>query len=235
MEVQPFEKPSILSVVGLRRVYGPLVALDSFDLVLNAGECVALMGPNGCGKTTTLSMVAGLAEPSEGRVEVGGFSIHDKSEAPSARALLATVLDNPLLYEDLTVREHLELVAMAHGVGGPGLDEKIDLLLERLHIGSRADAIPRELSRGMRQKVQIACAFIRPFELLVLDEPVVGLDQLAVATLRDMIREVVASGCAVLMSTHQPSFAEAVDARIIALEEGCVVAPGRVEQFASVS
>ena len=126
--------------------------------------------------------------------------------------------DAPLLYDDLTVRQHLELVALSHGVAGDGIDDRIDELLDRLGLGDREEFVPRELSRGMRQKAQLACALIRPAALLVLDEPVVGLDPPSQVLLYELLLEAKRAGTAVLLTTHQMGFADgladrAVDAR----------------------
>lgn len=132
------------------------------------------------------------------------------------------VLDAPLLYEDLTVRQHLELVADAHGAGGDGLAERIEAELQRWSLTDRADFVPHELSRRMRQKAQLACAALPPFRVLVLDEPVVG-DSAALDTLAELFEETKAAGEAVLVSTHQPGFAERVAGRTLQLENGRIV------------
>lgn len=165
-----------LETEALGRAYGDLDALRELSLTVAAGECVVLLGANGSGKSTAVRAIAGLLEPTSGSVRVCGHDPHREPEAERARAELALVPDNPLLYADLTVREHLALVAVAHGVAGPDAEARIDALLVRLGIDSRADFQPTQLSRGMRQKTQLACALIRPASLLVLDEPVVGLD-----------------------------------------------------------
>jgi ABC-2 type transport system ATP-binding protein len=156
-------------VRGLVRRYGRLVGLDGLDLELQAGECVALLGANGSGKSTAVRTIAGLLEPSEGSVRVGGHDPHVEPEAEAARAALALVPDAPVLYDDLTVRQHLELVALAHGVVDDGVEGRIEQLLERLGLTARAEFLPAELSRGMRQKTALACALVRPARLLVLD------------------------------------------------------------------
>ncbi len=137
-----------LDARGLTRSYGRLVALKSLDLKLRPGECVALIGANGSGKSTAVKAMTGLLEPSDGSVRIAGFDPHVEPEAESARAALALVPDSPLLYDDLTVRQHLELVTLAHGADDGGIDE----LLERLGLTARAGFLPAELSRGMRQK-----------------------------------------------------------------------------------
>jgi ABC-2 type transport system ATP-binding protein len=217
----------------LARSFGDLEALRGFSLTIAAGECVALIGANGSGKSTAVGTISGLLEPSGGTVRVGGHDPHHEPDAESARALLALVPDNPLLYVDLTVREHLELVAAAHGVAAADADERIDELLERLAISAREDFQPAQLSRGMRQKTQLACALIRPAALLVLDEPVVGLDPPSQLLLADILAEAKRAGTAVLLTTHQLAFAEGLADRALLLEEGAVVATGSFEAVAA--
>jgi len=215
-----------LQVTGLARHYGRLVGLAHFDLELKRGQCVALIGANGSGKSTAVRTISGLLEPTEGTVRVCGFDPHREPEAEAARAALAVVPDAPMLYDDLTVRQHLSLVALAHGVTGDGIEERIDGLLERLGLAHRADFLPAELSRGLKQKTGLACALIRPAKLLVLDEPVVGLDPPSQALLVELLLEAKASGTAVLLTTHQMAFADGVADRAIVLSEGEVLDQG---------
>lgn len=210
-----------LEAAGLRRAYGRLVALAGLDLQVAAGECVALVGANGSGKTTAVRMIAGLLEPSAGTVRVCGHDPHREPDAEAARAALAIVPDSPLLYEDLSVRQHLELVSLSHGVDGP-----IDEWLERLGLAARADFLPRELSRGMRQKTMLACALVRPAEVVVLDEPVVGLDPPSQALLRHTLAGRVRAGAAVLLTTHQLAWADGLADRAVVLEEGEIIDAG---------
>jgi ABC-2 type transport system ATP-binding protein len=214
--------PPALAVNGLCKRYGRLEALIGFDLAVTAGDCVALTGPNGSGKTTALAAIAGLLMPTAGTVSVAGHPMHEEPAAIEARRRLAFVPDQPLLYDDLTVANHLRLVAQAHGVARDGLDRRIGALLDRLALAHRSDFLPHELSRGMRQKTQVACALIRPFDVLVLDEPVAGLDVAAVETLAAMFEEQRARGAAVLFSTHEPQFAARVADRTVALHDGRV-------------
>jgi ABC-2 type transport system ATP-binding protein len=215
-----------LETAGLRRTYGRLVALDGLDLTVRRGECVALIGANGSGKSTAVRAIAGLLEPTDGAVRVCGHDPHEEPGAEEARAALALVPDTPLLYDDLTVREHLELVTLSHGIDDRDVHARIDALLDRLGLGARADFVPRELSRGMRQKTQLACALVRPAALLVLDEPVVGLDPPSQLLLGELLREAKRGGVAVLLTTHQMAFADGLADRAVMLDEGEVVDEG---------
>jgi ABC-2 type transport system ATP-binding protein len=225
--------PPPLEALGVSRSFGALEALHDFSLTIAPGQCVALIGANGSGKSTAVRTLAGLLEPSAGEVRVEGIDPHREPEAEHARARLALVPDNPLLYDDITVREHLELVSVAHGLGGTELAPRIDALLDRLGLAHRAEFRPPELSRGMRQKTQLACALVRPAALLLLDEPVVGLDPPSQALLHELLRERKAAGCAVLLTTHQLGFAEGLADRGVLLSEGEVAYAGTYTDVAA--
>jgi ABC-2 type transport system ATP-binding protein len=222
---------TVLAVAGLRRRYGQLEALRGLDLEVTAGECVAVIGHNGSGKTTAVRLIAGLLDPSAGSVAVDGAPVHEEPAATDARAALSLVPDTPSLYDDLTVREHLELVAVAHGAVDASLGERIEALLGRLGLAEKIDVPPGQLSRGMRQKVQLACALIRPWRLLVLDEPVVGLDPASQRTLHELLVEAKRAGKAVVLTTHQLEFARGIADRAIVLSDGVVVADGPYEEI----
>ena len=215
-----------LETSELSRSYGRLVALQGLSLAVAVGDCVALIGANGSGKTTAVRAIAGLLEPSGGTVSVCGWDPHHEPEAERARAALALVLDSPLLYDDLTVRQHLELVTLSHGAAGEGVEERITSLLMRLGLQGRESFLPGELSRGMRQKTQLACALIRPAAVLVLDEPVVGLDPPSQTLLHQLLVEAKQAGTAILLTTHQMAFADGLADRGVLLQDGAVADEG---------
>ena len=225
-EARRVSPDAVLDARGLAHSYGRLVALADLTLSVEPGECVALIGANGSGKSTAVRTIAGLLEPTEGTVRVAGHDPHREPDAEIVRAALALVPDAPVLYDDLTVRQHLELVALSHGVADDGIDARIDGLLERLGLGDRDAFVPRELSRGMRQKTQLACALIRPAALLVLDEPVVGLDPPSQLLLYELLLEAKRAGAAVLFTTHQMGFADGLADRAVMLDEGEVADEG---------
>jgi ABC-2 type transport system ATP-binding protein len=224
--------PPPLEAREVGHAYGRLEALHDFSLTIVPGQCVALVGANGSGKSTAVRTLAGLVAPTTGEVRVEGFDPHAEPEAERARERLALVPDNPLLYGDLTVEEHLELVTVAHGLAGSESDARIDELLDRLELAHRRDFRPAELSRGMRQKTQLACALIRPAAVLILDEPVVGLDPPSQALLHAILRERKAAGCAVLLTTHQLGFAEGLADRGVVLAEGEIADTGTYREVA---
>jgi ABC-2 type transport system ATP-binding protein len=221
--------PAALRLGGLRKLYGDVVALDGLDLEVAAGECVALIGHNGSGKTTAVRLAAGQLRPTAGTVTVAGIEVTGAADVPEARARLAFVPDTPVLYGDLTVGEHLELVALAHGLGEQA-GERIAVLLEELGLAGREGFLPGQLSRGLRQKTQLACALLRPFQLLLLDEPVVGLDPPSQRALQGLLRRAAAEGAAVVLTTHQLGFAHGLADRAVILEDGRVADAGPFEQ-----
>lgn len=222
-----------LFAVGLTRTYGRLEALVDLDLTIREGECVALIGANGSGKSTAVRMMAGLLEPTAGAVHICGWDPHTEPDAELARGAIAVVPDNPLLYEDLSVRRHLELVALAHGVAGDGLDGRIDALLERLGLSARADFLPAELSRGMRQKVVIACGLVRPATTLLFDEPLTGLDPLGIRRMRETIVARGRAGAAILLSSHLLHLVQEICTRVVVMDHGRKIADGTVAELAA--
>ena len=202
-----------------------MAALESLDLSIAAGECIALMGPNGSGKTTAAELICGLQEPTKGWVRIDGFSVHQEPESIAARKHLSYVPDNPYLYQDLTVSDHLRVVAAAHGVAGDDLEQRCDRMLRALGLEKRSGFFPSQLSRGMRQKTAIACAVIRPFSVLVLDEPTIGLDAASVEALRDLLTKSRESRRAILLMTHDEEFAMSVATRVLHISEGRISKP----------
>lgn len=218
----------LLALRNAGKSYGELAALSGIDLELYAGGCVALVGHNGSGKTTALKLAAREIEPTKGSIEVGGTEVQGDSDQPTARRAVAVVRDEPVFYEDLTVGEHLQLVGLAHGVS-EGLDGHIEDLLEQFNLKGREGFLPGQLSRGLRQKAQLACALVRPFSVLLLDEPVVGLDPDSQAALRETLLDLKARGKAVLLSTHQLGFARGLADWAMVLQDGKTVAAGSYE------
>jgi ABC-type multidrug transport system ATPase subunit len=203
----------VLSARGLGRSYDGYIALGSFTVVVEAGEFVALIGPNGAGKTTFLNLAAGLLDPTSGGVEVAG----ETPGSLAARSALSFLPDAPVFYEDLSVVEHLEYVAALHGVTDAA--PRIDELIRRLGLDGWEDALGAELSKGMRQKVSIALALVRPFKVLLADEPLDGLDPPSREVLFELLAETCAAGAAIVVSTHRPDVIAAAD-RCVAIRDG---------------
>jgi ABC-2 type transport system ATP-binding protein len=209
----------VLVARGASKSYADLVALAPLDLVVEDGEAVALVGHNGSGKSTFLQLTAGLLELSEGTIEVVGAP----AGASDARAAISYLPDAPVLYDDLNVREHLAYVAALHGVDVD--EDEIDELIERVGLAERADDLPARFSRGLRQKASIAVGLIRPFQLLLVDEPFVGLDAAGKESLLSLLDEAHDSGAASIVATHDPAFVERAQ-RCVALRDGEVIHDG---------
>ena len=202
-----------LRAKNLGRTYDGYIALGSFTVDITAGELVALIGPNGAGKTTFLNLAAGLLDPSSGSVEIEGH-VPGSIEARSALSYLP---DTPTFYEDLSLAEHLEYVAALHRAEDPAA--RIEELIGRLGLDGWGDALGAELSKGMKQKASIALALVRPFKVLLADEPLDGLDPPSRETLFDLLAETKAAGAAIVVSTHRPDVIAAAD-RCIAIRDG---------------
>jgi ABC-2 type transport system ATP-binding protein len=212
-------RPVALRLDGLTKQYGDTPALTPTTLTVHEGERIAIIGHNGSGKTTMMKMIVGLLEPS-------GGSAHIWDHAPgsiTARRAVSWLGDTPIFYDDLSLREHLEYVAGMHGL--TEWAERADTLIDRFGLTDRADRLPATFSRGLRQKAAVCIAAVRPFALLVVDEPFVGLDSPGKAALLAWFDEAAADGATLMIATHELSFVERVD-RIIALRDGEVIYDG---------
>lgn len=209
----------LLHAQGATKAYADLVALAPLDLRVPAGQTVALVGHNGSGKSTFLRLAAGLLDLTDGSIDIAG----EPAGTSVARAAVSFLPDEPVLYDDLSVREHLAYVAALHGVDA--MAEDLDGLIERVELAHRADDLPARFSRGLRQKTSIALALVRPFELLLVDEPFVGLDASGKEALLGILDELHADGATVVVATHDPSFVERAD-RCVALRDGRVIHDG---------
>ncbi len=210
----------VLVADEVTKEYADLVALAAFSVEVAPGEVVALVGHNGSGKSTFLKMAAGLLDISDGTISVAG---HPAGSSP-ARAALSFLPDEPVLYDDLSVREHMAYVAALHGVDVD--EDAIDEIIDRVGLLHRADDLPARFSRGLRQKTSIALGIVRPMQVLLVDEPFVGLDARGKQALLAIFDDLGAGGAAIVVATHDPSFVERTD-RCIALRDGEVVHDGR--------
>ncbi|GAA2102668.1 hypothetical protein GCM10009759_37400 [Kitasatospora saccharophila] len=213
---------ALLQLTGVRRSYGGREVLHPVDLALAAGECVALLGHNGSGKSTLLRVAAGRDLPTGGTVRFDGLPMDEND--PRIRARVAVVGDTVAHYPDLTVREHLLLVAVAHGVADAA--DWVDQVLEGRSLTERADALPSALSSGQLQALLLACALVRPRDLLLLDEPEQRLDPEARRRLAELLKAELADGVAVLLVTHHTDLALEVADRAVVLEDGRILRQG---------
>ncbi len=209
----------VLAAHAATKSYGDLVALAPLDLEVERGTLLALVGHNGSGKSTFLRLVAGTLELSGGSIDVVGAP----AGTSSARAATSFVPDDPVLYDDLSVREHLAYVAALHGVDADA--DALDAIIDRFGLLHRADDLPARFSRGLRQKTSLALGVVRPFELLLVDEPFVGLDATGKDALLTMLDELHREGRTIVVATHDANFVERAT-RCVALRDGEVVHDG---------
>ena len=209
----------VLKASDITKDFGDLVALEGVSMTAAPGEMVALVGHNGAGKSTLLRILSGLLQATSGTVSIG---THEPGSL-EARALTSYLPDNPVLYDDLSVIEHLEYVARLHGFDD--WEDRAWELLNRLNLENRADDLPATFSRGLRQKTALAVGFVRPFELLLVDEPFVGLDASGRDSLVDLMTESAEAGAALVVSTHELGFLERAS-RCVVLRDGVIVHVG---------
>jgi len=213
-----------ISREGLVKEYGEVTALAEIDLEVAPGESVVLVGHNGSGKSTLLSLVSGTLDPTAGTIRIQGAD----PDSVKARTQRSWLPDNPVLYDDLTVDEHVQYVARLHGAEGEG--DRIDDLIGRLGLAGRRGELPSQFSRGLRQKTAIAVAMCRPFTVLLVDEPFVGLDASGRATMLDLLSEAHDGGATLLVATHDPDVIDRFD-RGLVMSNGELVHDGRAAEI----
>ena len=223
-----------LAVEHLTRTYAgqgasPFTAVDDFSFDAGSGEIIGLIGPNGAGKTTTLRTLAGILRPTSGRVAIDGHDI--VADSIAAKRRLAFMPDEPHLFEYLTVEEHLRLVARLYAV--EDFDRRARTLIGELELTGKEGSLPGELSRGMRQKVVIACGLVRDATTLLFDEPLTGLDPIGIRRMRNTIAARAQQGAAILLSSHLLHLVEEVCSRVIIMDRGRKIADGTFEELAS--
>ena len=217
----------MLEVQGLTKLYDQLVAVDGLSFTVAAGEVLGLVGPNGAGKTTTLRSLVGIVRPTRGTIRVGGFDL--EKNPVEAKRQLAFMPDEPHLFDYLTVEEHLRFTARLYQVAD--VDQRIPALLAELELTEKAKVLPGELSRGMKQKLVIACGLIHDPQGLVFDEPLTGLDPAGIRRMKQTIVDRAKRGAAVLLSSHLLHLVEEICTRVLILQRGRMVAIGTIQQI----
>jgi ABC-2 type transport system ATP-binding protein len=217
-----------LRIQGLRKSFDR-PAVDGIDLAIRPGEFYGLLGPNGAGKTTTLRMVCGLLQPDSGSIEV--FGVDARAESRAAKQLIAWLPDEPLLYDKLTVMEYLAFVAGLWRMDRDVAARNARELLERLDLWNHRDERCEGFSRGMKQKAALAGALIHEPKLLILDEPLTGLDAAIAREVKDLLLERAKAGCTIILTTHIMDVAERLVDRIGIIQSGRIVAEGTLEQL----
>jgi ABC-2 type transport system ATP-binding protein len=212
----------VIEVTGLSKAFGTFTAVRDLSFAVRPGEVLGLVGPNGAGKTTTLRAIAGIIPPTTGQVRLAGRDL--STEPVEAKRVLAFFTDEPRLFDYLTVRQHLSFVARLYAVTD---HDTIALpLLEELEIADRLDSLPAELSRGMKQKLAIACGLLHAPHVLLFDEPLTGLDPLGIRRMKDSILKRARAGAAIILSSHLLHLLEEVCSHVLILKRGEKIADG---------
>lgn len=219
----------MIELRNLTKKYGDFSALRGIDLQVPRGTLYGLLGPNGAGKTTALRVIAGILQPTAGDVRVCGFDMLREPE--QAKSRLGFIPDRPFIYEKLTGAEFLRFVAGLYGQNGTDLDRRIDELLSVWELTAWRDELLEAYSHGMRQKLIISSALIHRPSVIVVDEPLVGLDPKAARLLKDIFRGFVQRGGTILMSTHTLEVAEALCDRIAIIQEGRIRTEGTMDDL----
>src|SRR5581483_6287965 len=219
----------MIDLVDVTKRYGTKLAVDRLTLSVAAGELFAFLGPNGAGKTTTIKLLCGLLFPTTGTIRVGGFDL--QTDGDRARQLISYVPDQPYLYEKLTGREFLQFIAdmyrMPRELGRQRMEELIDLF----QLGDFVDDLTERYSHGMKQRTVFAAALLHQPQLLIVDEPTVGLDPKNVRLLKDLLHREADRGATVFLSTHSLDIAQELASRIGIVEHGRLISCGTLEEL----
>lgn len=219
----------MIEFLGITKRFGPKTAVDRLQLTVPKGEFFAFLGPNGAGKTTSIKVLVGLLRPDDGRVRVCGY---DVAERPvEAKARVSYVPDQPYLYDKLSGREFLEFVARMYRLEPRKAAERISALSERLSLGEFMDELTEGYSHGMKQRVVIAAALLHEPEVMIVDEPMVGLDPRSIRVVKDILSGLARSGVTIFMSTHTLAVAEELADRIGIINHGRLIALGTQEEL----
>jgi ABC-2 type transport system ATP-binding protein len=220
---------AVIEISGLCKQYGDFTAVRDLSLSVRPGEVLGLVGPNGAGKTSTLRCAAGIIPVTAGSVRIAGVDL--VKDPVEAKRHLAFFSDEPRLFEYLTVRQHLAFVARIYGVANP--DALSAPLLEDLELTGKVDALPGELSRGMKQKVAIACGLLHSPKVMFFDEPLTGLDPLGIRRMKDSILKRARDGAAIVLSSHLLHLLEEVCTHVLIVKGGEKIAGGTLAEVAA--
>lgn len=219
----------MIELINVSKRYGAKVAVEGLNLHIEKGELFAFLGPNGAGKTTTIKMMCGLLFPTEGTVRVGGFDL--RSQGDQARQLISYLPDVPYLYDKLTGREFLHFIADMYGMPRDQAARKIDQVVGEFELGEFVDDLTERYSHGMRQRTVFASALLHGPQVLIVDEPTVGLDPASVRKLKNILRELTKQGTTVFLSTHSLDIVQELATRIGIIHRGKLIGCGSLESL----
>jgi ABC-2 type transport system ATP-binding protein len=218
----------MIEVDSLTKLYGDFVAVDSLSFCVQPGEVMGLVGPNGAGKTTTLRCLAGIIPPTRGLVRICGCDLVRNPIA--AKRILAWFTDEPRLFEYLTVEQHLAFTARIYQVAD--YEATANLLLEELELSDKKTALPSQLSRGMKQKLVIACGLLHDPKVIYFDEPLTGLDPIGIRRMKDSILKRARQGAAIIISSHLLHLVQEICSHILILKNGRKINSGTIQEMA---
>jgi ABC-2 type transport system ATP-binding protein len=219
----------LIDIQGLSKRFGTILAVNNLTLAIPKGEFFTLLGPNGAGKTTTLKIVAGLLRPTKGRVFVSGHDMAKKNT--EAKRLISFIPDIPYIYEKLTGREFLYFIGELYELDRDRLRDETERLLGLFYMEDYGNQLMESYSHGMRQKIVICSALLPDPHLIIIDEPMVGLDPKSIRLVKDILRSSANEGTTVLMSTHTLTLAEEISDRIGILHRGQLISEGSLEEI----
>ncbi len=221
----------MIEVSGYSKLYGDFRAVHDLSFRVEPGDVLGLVGPNGAGKTSTLRALAGILQPTSGTIHINGIDL--VNDPVRAKQQLAFIPDEPQLFEYLTVTEHLKFMGRLYSVSDA--DARIGPLLSELELESKRDALPTELSRGMKQKLAIACGLLHDPVALMLDEPLTGLDPVGIRRMKVTIAERARAGAAVILSSHLLHLVEELCTRLLVIRNGKRVAYGTIPEIVAAN
>jgi ABC-2 type transport system ATP-binding protein len=217
----------MIQVEGLTKLYGEFVAVSELSFAVQSGEVMGLVGPNGAGKTSSLRCLAGIIPPTRGAIRICG---HDLATEPiAAKRQLAFFTDEPRLFEYLTVEQHLAFTARIYQVGN--YEAIADQLLGELELSEKRSSLPGELSRGMKQKLAIACGLLHAPRVIYFDEPLTGLDPMGIRRMKNSILKRAQDGAAIIISSHLLHLVEEICSHILILKNGRKIIDGTIEEI----
>ena len=219
----------MIEVAGLTKLYGTFVAVEDLSFQVHPGQVLGLVGPNGAGKTTTLRCLAGIIPPTRGQIRINGTDL--SANPVLAKTGLAFLPDEPRLFDGLTVEQHLQFVARIYQVDD--FDARSSALLEELELSDKRGLLPSELSRGMKQKLSLACGLLHSPKVILFDEPLTGLDPMGIRRMKDAILKLALDGRALLISSHLLHLLEEVCSHVLILKEGKKLIDGTLEEIRS--
>jgi ABC-2 type transport system ATP-binding protein len=219
----------MIEIINLTKRYGNITAISNLNLTIPSGQFFGFLGPNGAGKTTTIKTIVGLLKPTTGTVKIQGIDI--QQNPIQAKRLFGFIPDKPFIYEKLTGREFLQFVAGLYEVNDRAVNDRIDQLLDMFELTDWKDELVESYSHGMRQKIVMSAALIHQPQVLVVDEPMVGLDPKGARQVKQIFKELCAKGMTIFMSTHTLEIAEQTCDYIAIIQKGTIIAQGTIGEL----